>query len=316
MVGQVLAKAVRLQAGKSRAIILQSQFGLLTAMARITVQSPTRLHIKIETKALMTYEFSEDTAVQRVADGHYRANISDRWNIMTVPNGGYLLAVVARALREHLQHPDPFSITGHFMKPVAPGPVEIHTETLKVGKAVSFAQAKLVQDNQERLRVTAAFGALEKRSGLDHSSLTMPDIPAFEECVHAKIPLEFFKHVKAAFAPESAQWLHGKYDENCELLGWNSFRDGLEPDALSLLLFADGFPPPVFRKVGPAGWVPTVEMTIQVRAHPAPGPLRCRFASRAITQGYAEEDGEIWDSQGNLVALSRQLEAIRLPKKT
>ncbi len=250
------------------------------------------------------------------APGEYRAEISDRWNIMTVPNGGYLMAVAASALREHLPHPDPFTITGHFLKPIAPGPVTIQVETMKVGKAVSFGQARLIQDDQERLRVTAAFGALDNRSGLNQVSRPMPVIPPFDECVRAEIPLEFFKHVDVAFTPESARWMNGQYDDNCELAGWTSFSDGCEPNALSLILFADGFPPPVFRKIGPAGWVPTLEMTVQVRAHPAPGPLRCRFSSRLITEGYAEEDGEIWDSQGKLVAISRQLEAIRLPDKS
>lgn len=263
----------------------------------------------------MNYEFQNDTAVKPIGTDKYEAQISDHWNIMTVPNGGYLMAVVATALRDHLDYPDPFTITGHFLKPVAPGAAIIEVETIKTGKAIAYGQAKLIQDGKECLRVTAAYGALNKRSGMNHMTHTMPVIAPFEECVLAKIPLEFFKHVTAALTPESARWLNGKHDDNCELAGWISFRDGCEPDALSLILFADAFPPPIFRKVGPTGWVPTLEMTVQVRAHPAPGPLRCRFASRIITEGYAEEDGEIWDSEDNLVAISRQLEAIRLPEK-
>lgn len=224
------------------------------------------------------------------------------------------MAVAARALSKHLARPDPFSITGHFLKPVLPGPVEIQVDTLKTGRAISFGQARIMQNNEERLRVTGAFGALDERQGLTHVTRKLPEIPPFDDCLRGKIPLEFFKRVKAAFTPESGAWMHGQYDDNCEIAGWTSFIDGREPDALSLILFSDGYPPPVFRKVGPAGWVPTLEMTVQVRARPAPGPLRCSFSSRAITGGYAEEDGEIWDAEGTLVALSRQLEAIRLPK--
>jgi len=262
----------------------------------------------------MTYQFDQDTEVTQAAPGRYRARITDRWNIMTVPNGGYVMAVVAHALREHLDHPDPFTVTGHFFKPIVPGEVEIEIETLKVGKALSYAEARLLQEGAERLRVTAAYGALEARTGLTHVTEAAPSLPAFEECIRAKIPLEFFKRVRAAFTPESGAWLQGEHDDQCELIGWTQFADGREPDALSLILFADGFPPPVFRKTGPAGWVPTVEMTVQVRAHPAPGPLRCRFQTRYITAGFAEEDGEIWDAEGNLVAFSRQLETIRLPE--
>lgn len=262
----------------------------------------------------MPSDFDRDTAVTRVSDGHYRADISDRWNIQSVPNGGYVMAVAARALRDHLPHPDPFTITGHFFKPVLPGPVEIAVATLKTGKTLSYAEARLSQDGDERLRITAAFGDLAARSGLEHCGEPPVAVPPIEDCVPAKIPLRFFQSVNAAFSPDTADWLRGEYAEDCELAGWTRFADGREPDALSLVLFADGFPPPVFRRTGPVAWVPTVELTVQVRNHPAPGPLRCRFRTRHVTGGFADEDGEIWDSQGRLVALSRQLETIRLPE--
>ena len=51
----------------------------------------------------------------------------------------------------------------------------------------------------------------------------------------------------------------------------------------------------------------TVELTVHVRARPAPGWLACRVATRYVTSGYHEEDFEIWDSGGTLVAQSRQL---------
>jgi acyl-CoA thioesterase len=52
---------------------------------------------------------------------------------------------------------------------------------------------------------------------------------------------------------------------------------------------------------------------VQVRTRPAPGPLQARFYSRHLTRGVIEEDGEFWDSAGELVALSRQTAKVRLP---
>jgi len=49
---------------------------------------------------------------------------------------------------------------------------------------------------------------------------------------------------------------------------------------------------------------------VHVRGVPAPGPLRCIFRSRFMQTGMFEEDGEMWDSEGRLVALSRQLALI------
>jgi Thioesterase-like superfamily len=46
------------------------------------------------------------------------------------------------------------------------------------------------------------------------------------------------------------------------------------------------------------------------RAHPAPGWLACRATTRFVSNGYHEEDFEVWDSAGTLVAQSRQLALI------
>jgi acyl-CoA thioesterase len=51
----------------------------------------------------------------------------------------------------------------------------------------------------------------------------------------------------------------------------------------------------------------TIELTVYVRARPAPGWLACRVSTRYVIEGYHEEDFEIWDSAGQLVAQSRQL---------
>ena len=57
----------------------------------------------------------------------------------------------------------------------------------------------------------------------------------------------------------------------------------------------------------PPGWVPTIELTVHVRGIPAPGPVMCRFHSEVVQNGFLQEDGEVWDSTGALVAQSRQL---------
>ncbi len=51
---------------------------------------------------------------------------------------------------------------------------------------------------------------------------------------------------------------------------------------------------------------------MHVRAAPAPGWLRVRHATRNVAGGMLEEDAEVWDSAGRLVAQSRQL--ARLPR--
>ena len=92
-----------------------------------------------------------------------------------------------------------------------------------------------------------------------------------------------------------------------ETSGWIRFRDGRPPDLLALALFADAFPPSIFRLLGRVGWVPTIELTVHFRARPAPGWVRGRFLTDDLTDGRMIETGELWDATGTLVARSRQL---------
>jgi acyl-CoA thioesterase len=69
----------------------------------------------------------------------------------------------------------------------------------------------------------------------------------------------------------------------------------------------DALPPTAFNGRLPVAWTPTVEMTVHLRGRPAPGWLRASCSTRFVSAGFLEEDGEIWDSSGQLVAQSRQL---------
>jgi hypothetical protein len=69
---------------------------------------------------------------------------------------------------------------------------------------------------------------------------------------------------------------------------------------------SDAFPPTMLGYQN-VTWIPTIELTVHVRARPAPGWVLGVFRTRLLVDGVLEEDGELWDSEGRLVALSRQL---------
>ena len=106
--------------------------------------------------------------------------------------------------------------------------------------------------------------------------------------------------------PEDVFWA-GAPSGNLVIRGWFELLDNEPIDSIALLLGLNIFPPTAFPGKLPVSWVPTVEMTAHVRSKPAPGPLRCQFTTRFVSGGFLEEDGEIWDSTGTLVAQSRQL---------
>jgi hypothetical protein len=90
------------------------------------------------------------------------------------------------------------------------------------------------------------------------------------------------------------------------ITGWLRMTDGRPPDVHALPLLVDAAPPAVFAALE-TGWVPTLELTVHIRGIPADGWLRASIATRALMDGLLEEDCQLWDRQGRLVAMSRQL---------
>lgn len=55
------------------------------------------------------------------------------------------------------------------------------------------------------------------------------------------------------------------------------------------------------------GWVPTITLSVQLRALRPGSRVKARVQSRSLRNGLAEEEVELWDEQDRLLALSRQL---------
>jgi hypothetical protein len=250
------------------------------------------------------YEFDAATAVVSSGKGRWVGAITPGWDIGGNANGGYVLALAGRALRDLAQRPDPITVTAHYLAPAPAGPVEVTGSVVKAGKRFTTVTGSLVQDQREVLRVLATFGDVSVGHGNDWIGGPPPDLPEPSACeprdtFNGAVPVPLMGRLDVRLAPTR--------DGSGVVEGWFGFADGRPADTLALLLAADAFPPAYFTLGRGAGWVPTVELTVHVRAVPSPGPLACRFTTRFVQGGFLEEDGEIWSSDGRLVALSRQM---------
>ena len=176
--------------------------------------------------------------------------------------------------------------------------------------SLSTARATLLQEGKPCLVVLAAFSNLDTNVGVEIGlTIPPPNMPSPEECPQRSgatqgIDLPILSRLDTRLHP--TQSIAGASEE-AVLTGWIRFADGTAPSARSLLLFADAFPPSPFAKLGVVGWVPTIELTVQVRRHPAPGWILGQFVTEDLHNGRMVETGSLWDSNGELVAQSRQL---------
>ncbi len=257
------------------------------------------------------HQFDAETAVARAEDGVYRGRLSGAWNIGDNPNGGYMVAAALGALTEALPHPDPVSVTTHFLRPGAAGSdFEVHVDVIRAGRTLSTARASLVQEGKSRLEILAAFADLSVPAGVDADlTIAAPELPPPDECPQRTgdiqgIHLPITERLDTRLHPEQSR--PGQAGR-AEISGWIRFADGRPPDARALLLFADAFPPSPLGALGLVGWVPTIELTVQVRRRPAPGWIKARLVTQDLHEGRMVESGALWDSSGGLVAQSRQL---------
>ncbi|GGY47193.1 thioesterase family protein [Streptomyces djakartensis] len=268
-------------------------------------------------------EFDRDTAVTRRSHGVYDIDLSAGWTIFNAVNGGYLLAVLGRALADALPHTDPFTISAHYLTASRPGPAVVRTDVVRTGRTLSTGQASLFQYDDEgreveRIRVLASYGDLDSLPDDVRTTAEPPAIPPMEHCFGpedgpAPVPgsSAITDRLMLKLDPSTLGWALGQPSGKGEMRAWFGLADGRDHDPLSLLLAVDALPPTAF-ELGLKGWVPTVELTVHVRCRPAPGPLRVSITTRNLAGGFLEEDAEVWDSAGRLVAQSRQLARARL----
>ena len=242
----------------------------------------------------------------------FDAVLDGRWDGQAGANGGFLLALATRAIGEVLPFPDPVVVSGFYLRPGSPGPAEIRTEVIRAGLTIGFGQASLCRDGKEVLRATAAYTDLDAaaaRGGPSYTGGEPPAQPPPEECqVLSRVivpPITLVERIEYRCAEQPSWVTRTPPSGNPVYEGWMRFADGREPDILSLPLFVDAVAPAVLE----AGVrrMTTVELTVHLRARPAPGWLAFRTLTRYLADGYFEEDAELWDSTGHLVAQSRQL---------
>lgn len=274
----------------------------------------------------MTISFDEATAITPAGDGRYETNLNPSWTIgPDRPNGGYLLAVLGRAAVAGIAaQPHPMAANVQYVSSPRTGPATVDVEVLRRGRFASQARTRLVQDGHTCVDAMFTIGTLHEGSAPWWGGRELVELPPEDACRRlTTLPPglgsdagqpTFRDVVSTCFDPSSLSWVDASEEGtgDGETRAWFRFGDGRDPDPLSLLFIVDALPPTTFGIVR-TGWVPTLNLTVYVRAVPLPGPLRIRLRASMIQDGVVDEECQVWDSGGRLVAQSTQLAGIRIP---
>jgi len=190
----------------------------------------------------VTY-FADETQPTETGPGRFEFTTTSAWNIGTNANGGYALAPLLRAMATSVPHPDPITVTTHFLRPVQG---ELHTElsvgVIRTGRRVSTLRGELAQGGKICLIATAAFADLAMTAEPEWT-IPAPDLRPPDECFHRSgleqgIDLPILSRCDVRIRPDLAE--AGSNDEAL-VDGWIRLVDGEEPSVFSLLLFSDAF---------------------------------------------------------------------------
>ena len=256
-------------------------------------------------------EFDRRTAVRPLGDGLYEAVVDERWNVMRGPHGGYIAAMMLRALTAEVADPARVvrSLTIYYPAAPGPGPVSIRCAVERSGRTMSTLSARLEQEGAAQCLALAAFSApWEEAVGFDNTGFPA-DAPTPEEIGELDrrglVPpfaryFEFRPVVGDEWFQEAERGLTG---------GWMRLREPHALDAPLVAALADAWPPAVFPVAAHPVAAPTIELTVHFRGElPAAGEwVLGMFESRAGRAGFFEEDGTLWTRDGTLIAQSRQL---------
>jgi len=270
--------------------------------------------------------FERDTQVQeqqradRDPDPSRRlfgATVSPDWRAGRGPHGGYIAAIILRALTVTVADParPPRSLTIHYARAPEPGPVEIATVIERAGRSVSTLSARVHQDGILIALALSAFSV--PWSGPELAEIQMPAVTppdARSEPVRIVAPgaPSFVRHL--VLQPRLGGMPLTGTEQPMAFGAWLGLAEPRPVDALSLAFYCDALIPTPFMRMDTPTPAPTIDLTVHFRA---PGRANgsgdphelclAQARGRIIHEGFFEEDCVIWSADGTVLAQSRQL---------
>ena len=265
-------------------------------------------------------QFENSIDIDRSDENLFSMTPSKDYFVGNTPHGGYLTAVMQKAISLSMPHPHLINSNTLYLDRTEPREISIRVEKIRESRGSSVGQVSLIQDDKLRCMMTGICSDFHYMNGVNDLETHPPKI--FNEERDSFISLNFdnkeegitpsfIKQTQCDIAIKHAWWLKNEADlgDEARCSGFISMGDEI-PDQFVLSFYSDFFPPVVMNKYGPLGWVPTLSLTTNIRQLPTTSELFMDVIAKDLNKGFFEQDCQIWDLNKNLVATSRQLTRI------
>ena len=265
--------------------------------------------------------FQEAIKLESLEDNKFIVNPDTNYFVGNTPHGGYLMALMHNALTSILPHSTAISSSVQYLDRIDAKTFELEVETFKTSRGSSSGIVKLKQDDKICTTFTGTCSDFQFMIGYDGLQKPLPNIfnendkKDYIKMNYDKISKgftpAFIQQLECLIHPDHAWWNRDSNDKNNEARcsAFLEMQGGI-PDQFCLSFYSDILPPVVSNKYGPLGLIPTITLTTHIRQLPSTSELYADFKATDINKGYFEQDCNIWDLNGNLVASSRQLTRI------
>jgi acyl-CoA thioesterase len=228
------------------------------------------------------------------------------WVADVGPWGGYVAALLAKAVGVAVPEFPTLSLTVHFLHRLRVGDVQVTVDIETRGSRVAHVVSRITQDDRTGAIALATLGRNPQDDFV--SDFPRPPAPPPEEVPRrAESSHPYMQHLDVRPTVIARPW---SGDNEGTLAGWIRLVD---PRALDLPLLAalpDAWMPGTWARLRePSGKV-TVDQTTHFRGDIAPdddGWWFLRVRTRHVERGFADEECEVWGADGRLLVQSRQL---------
>ena len=120
--------------------------------------------------------FQEALKLDNISKNTFKVNPDINYFVGNTPHGGYLMALMHKALTNILPHSTAISSSVQYLNRIDAIPFELEVETFKISKGSSSGIVKLKQDGRICTTFTGTCSDFEFMKGYDDLKKPFPDI--------------------------------------------------------------------------------------------------------------------------------------------